>query len=167
MLRLNENLEKKLVTDIEILRSAFPGTVPPSVVDKEESKCKGSVSESTSHGPVTLGDGIGVSFNRVPLTKESLDLMDTPIPSGLLAEEFAYHGFAPLHVKELHQAHQLLDEIYTEIKRYSLSISADNLIDTLLSEGKRFIKSLKWRIPFNVGHSNIQIGVYACAPRRL
>ena len=45
--------------------------------------------------------------------------MDTPIPSGVLAEEFAYHGFAPSHVKELHQAHELLDEIYTEIKTYS------------------------------------------------
>ena len=119
VLRLNENLEKKLVIDIEILRTAFPGTVPPSVVGKEEFRRRGSVGESTSHGPVTLGDGIGASFNRVPLTKESLDLMDTPIPSGVLAEEFAYHGFAPSHVKELHRAHELLDEIYTEIKKYS------------------------------------------------
>lgn len=167
MLRLNGNFENKLVTDIEILRTTFPGTVPPSVIDKEESKRGGFVSESTSYSQATLGDGIGVPFNRVPLTKESLDLMDTPIPSGVLAEEFAYHGFAPSHVKELHQAHELLDEIYTEIKRYSLPISVDNLIDTLLSEGKRFVKSLKWRIHFNMGHSNIQIGVYACAPRRL
>jgi len=119
MLRLNENLEHKLVTDIEILRTAFPGTASPSVMGKEEFKRRGSVSGSTSYGPVTLGDGIGISFNRVPLTKESLDLMDTPIPSGVLAEEFAYHGFAPSHVKELHQAHELLDEIYTEIKKYS------------------------------------------------
>jgi hypothetical protein len=118
MLRLNENFEKKLVTDIEILRTAFPGTAPPSVVGKEEFKRGGSTNESTSQGQVTLGDGIGNSFNRVPLTKESLDLMDTPIPSGVLAEEFAYHGFAPSHVKELHQAHELLDEIYIEIKRY-------------------------------------------------
>src|SRR5215471_29258 len=119
MLRLNKNLEKKLVTDIEILRTAFPGTVPPSVAGKEEFKRRGSVSESPSHGSTTLGDGIGIVFNRVPLTKESLALMDTPIPSGVLAEEFAYHGFAPSHVKELHQAHQLLDEIYTEIKKSS------------------------------------------------
>ena len=118
MLRLNENVEKKLVTDIEILRTAFPGTAPPSVVGKEEFKHTGSVSEFTSHSPATLGDGIGMSFNRVPLTKESLDLMDTPIPSGVLAEEFAYHGFAPSHVKELHQAHELLDAIYANIKKY-------------------------------------------------
>jgi hypothetical protein len=118
MLRLNENLENKLVTDIEVLRTAFPGTAPPSVVGKEDFKRTGSVSESTSHSPATLGDGIGISSNRVPLTKESLDLMDTPIPSGVLAEEFAYHGFAPSHVKELQQAHELLDTIYTNIKKY-------------------------------------------------
>lgn len=114
MLRLNDKLEHKLVTDIESLRSNFPETTAPSLADN---KRRGSVNESTSYSSVTLGDGIGSLSKRVPLTKESLDLMDTPVPSGVLAEEFAYHGLAPAYLKEMVQARELLDEIYTEIKR--------------------------------------------------
>jgi hypothetical protein len=118
MLRLNEHLEHKLITDIEPLRTAFPGTAPTSIADKDDLKHRGSVSGST-FDPVTLGNGIGGTvYDRVPLTKESLDLMDAPIPSGVLAEEFAYHGLAPSFLKEIHQARELLDEIYTEIKKW-------------------------------------------------
>jgi hypothetical protein len=46
--------------------------------------------------------------------------MDTPVPSGVLAEEFAYHGLAPSFLKERHSARMLLEEIYTEIKKYDL-----------------------------------------------
>ena len=57
MLRLNKSLEHKLVTDIEILRTAFPGSAAPSVLGKEELKSRGSVSGSTSYGSVILGEG--------------------------------------------------------------------------------------------------------------
>lgn len=116
MLRLNESLEHKLVRDIESLRISFPGTVAPSGVE-DGSKGRYAMREATSHVPVILGDGIGALAKRIPLTKESLDLMDTPVPSGVLAEEFAYHGLAPSFLKEMHQARELLDEIYSEIKR--------------------------------------------------
>jgi hypothetical protein len=128
MIRLSENLENKLVTHIEAFRMIFPGTATNSVVDKEDLKLRrGSISESVSGRSraaaggtmptVGLGEGLGITYNRVPLTKESLDLMDTPVPSGVLAEEFAYHGLAPSFLKEMHQARELLDEIYTEIKK--------------------------------------------------
>jgi hypothetical protein len=117
MFRLQGKLKDTLVTDIEALRVTFPATAANSVVDKDE-KRKGSRSDFPSASPVTLGDGIGAaSYNRVPLTKESLDLMDTPVPGGVLAETFAYHGLAPSFLKEMHQAHELLDEIYTEVKK--------------------------------------------------
>src|SRR5436190_9743021 len=103
MLRLNENLEHRLVRDIDALRTAFPGSVTSSLADKDDLERRGSVSVSTSHGLFTLADGIGDSPNRVPLTKETLDLMDTPVPSGVLAEEFAYHGLTPSFLKEMHQ----------------------------------------------------------------
>jgi hypothetical protein len=133
LLRLSEKLEDKLVTDIEALRMIFPGTTTNSVVDKEELKMRrGSTTESiTGRAPATagggvpttsLGEGIGMTYNRVPLTKESLDLMDTPVPGGVLAEEFAYHGLAPSFLKEMHLARELLDEVYTEIKLYYLSL---------------------------------------------
>jgi hypothetical protein len=116
MFRLKDELQDTLVTDIEALRITFPATAANSVVDKDE-KHRGSRSDFPS-SPVTLGDGIGAaSYNRVPLTKESLDLMDTPVPSGILAETFAYHGLTPSFLKEMHKAHELLDEIYAEIKK--------------------------------------------------
>jgi hypothetical protein len=118
LFRLGDELKYKLVTNIEALRVNFPGTAANSVVDKDETKHRASMSALGSSVPVTLGDGIGVPYNRVPLTKESLDLMDTPVPSGVLAETFAYHGLAPSFLRELHQAHELLDEIYTEVKKY-------------------------------------------------
>lgn len=124
LVRLDDVLQDKLVTDIEALKPSFPATASnaPSVVGKEESKRRDSVSESKFHGRATLGKGIGgvgSQYNRVPLTKESLDLMDAPIPSGVLASEFAYHGLAPAHLKEMHQARELLDQIYSEIKKSS------------------------------------------------
>jgi len=70
---------------------------------------------SEQHSETTRGDRI--SGSRVPLTKESLDLMDAPIPSGVLAEEFAYHGLAPSFLKEMHQACERLEEICAEIMR--------------------------------------------------
>jgi len=125
LLRLEDELQEKLVTDIEALKPSFPATASnvPSVVAKDEGKRTESVGESTFHGSVTLGEGIGgvgAQSNRVPLTKESLDLMDAPIPSGVLASEFAYHGLAPAHLKEMHEARELLDQIYTEIKKSGL-----------------------------------------------
>lgn len=113
MLRLNEPLQYKLVTEIESLRITFPASAAPSVVDKDDIARRDSINMYTQ---VNLGDGIGEG-NRVPLTKEVLDLMDTPVPAGVLAEEFAYHGLTPSFLKEIHQAQQLLDEIYTEIKK--------------------------------------------------
>ena len=118
MLRLNESLEHKLVRDIDVLRTVFPGSVASSLADQGDLERRGSVSGSTSHGLVPLADGIGNSSKCVPLTKETLDLMDTPVPSGVLAEEFAYHGLAPSFLKEMHQARELLNDIYTDIKRY-------------------------------------------------
>ena len=122
LLRLEDELQEKLVTDIDALKPSFPATASnaPSAVGNDDLKRRGSVSESTFHGNVTLGEGIGgvgAQYNRVPLTKESLDLMDAPIPSGVLASEFAYHGLAPAHLKEMHKARELLDTIYTEIKK--------------------------------------------------
>jgi hypothetical protein len=116
LMRLNDNLELKLVRDIETLRITFPGTAAPSIVDKDGFRGRYTTSDATSYVPITLGDGIGTLAKRIPLTKESLDLMDTPVPSGVLAEEFAYHGLTPSFLKEIHQARELLDEIYTEIK---------------------------------------------------
>ena len=123
MLRLDDALQDKLVTDIEALKPFFPATVSnaPSVFGKGESERRNSVSASTFHGSITLGEGVdgdGARSNRVPLTKESLDLMDAPIPCGMLASEFAYHGLAPTHLKEMHEARDLLDQIYTQIKKY-------------------------------------------------
>jgi len=43
--------------------------------------------------------------------------MDTPIPSGVLAQEFAYHGLAPSALRETTRARTLLDQIYVEIQR--------------------------------------------------
>ena len=114
MLRLSKSLQHRLVTDIEALRVTFPGSAAPSVTGKVDLMFRDSVSACK---PVNLGEGIDEG-NRMPLTKEVLDLMDTPIPSGLLAAEFAYHGLTPSFLHETHQAHQLLDEIYTEIKKY-------------------------------------------------
>ena len=121
-MRLDDELQAKLVTDIEALKPSFPATASnaPSAVGKDEFKRRSSVSDSTFQGGVPLGEGIGgvgSQYNRVPLTKESLDLMDAPIPSGMLASEFAYHGLAPAHLKEMHEARELLDQIYTEIKK--------------------------------------------------
>jgi hypothetical protein len=119
-LRLNEKLADKLITNIEVLRIAFPGTAVPSIADPEDIKSRVSMSETPSFTPMALGEGIGsTDYNRVPLTKESLDLMDTPVPSGVLAEEFAYHGLAPSFLKEMHQARELLEEIYCEVKKYA------------------------------------------------
>jgi hypothetical protein len=122
LLRLDDELQAKLVIDIEALKPSFPATASnaPSVAGKDEFRRRDSVSDSTIHGGVTLGEGIGgvaSQYNRVPLTKESLDLMDAPIPSGMLASEFAYHGLAPAHLKEMHEARELLDQIYSEIKK--------------------------------------------------
>jgi hypothetical protein len=157
MIRLSEKLEKKLVTHIEALRMIFPGTTTNSVADKEDLKFHGaSISESVSGrsrataagGPmptVGLGEGIGITYNRVPLTKESLDLMDTPVPSGVLAEEFAYHGLAPSFLKEMHQARELLDEIYTEIKRYC----PFNQIDGRNSQARKECIAAEFQIAFD------------------
>jgi hypothetical protein len=114
MLRLPEDLQAKLVTEIEVLKIAFPGTPAPSIADKDEFLRR---RETGNDGPMGLGAGIATG-NRIPLTKESLDLMDTPVPSGVgLAAEFAYHGLAPSFLKEIHRAQQLLDSIYTEVKK--------------------------------------------------
>ena len=121
MLRLNPDLQRKLITGIDALRVAFPGTPAGSVADTSEFyKPRESSRKGFSFENHVLGEGIGdtSSGNRLPLTKESLDLMDTPVPSGVLAEEFAYHGLAPSFLKEIRQARQLLDNIYTEIKMY-------------------------------------------------
>jgi hypothetical protein len=119
LFRLDDGLKEKLVTHIDALRANFPATATNSVADKEDIKLRTAMSGLPSL-PMTLGDGIGTtSYNRVPLTKESLDLMDTPVPSGVLAETFAYHGLAPSYLREMHQAHELLDEIYTEVKKYA------------------------------------------------
>ena len=117
MLRLGERLDKQLVGDIEALRVAFPGIATSSVADYDDLKCRDPMDECASGNP-TLADGFGQqNYGRVPLTKNFLDLMDAPIPSGVLAEEFAYHGLAPSFLKEMHQARELLDKIYTEIKK--------------------------------------------------
>ena len=117
MLRLSEKLQKDLITNIEILRIPFQGTAVQSIMEKNDLKRKASQSESTSYSLVMPSKGVGGDVCHVaPLTKEFLDLMDTPVPSGILAKEFAYHGLAPSFLKEMHQARELLDEIYTEIK---------------------------------------------------
>jgi hypothetical protein len=124
MFRLNGKLEDKRITDIEALRAGFPGTASSSVADKEDLKCRRPISGSTSYGPGTPDDGIGnTAYNRVPLTRESLDLMDAPIPSGVLAEEFAYHGLARSFLKEMQEARQLLDKICLEVKWYKVTKS--------------------------------------------
>ena len=118
MLRLKEELQSKLVTSIEVLRISLPRTANSSVTDRDDLSRRGSLHES-SHAFTGLGEQIdSTSYNRLPLTKESLDLMDTPVPSGVLAEEFAYHGLAPSFLKEMTRARELLDEIYIEIKKY-------------------------------------------------
>jgi len=129
MLRLNESLEDKLIRDIEALRLPFPGSLAPSVADTDDLKQRASTFENSPYTPVPLGEGIGATYNRVPLTKESLDLMDTPIPSGVsLAAEFAYHGLAPAFRKGLEEAQGLLEDIYSEIKKFVPDLcSADNL----------------------------------------
>lgn len=120
MFRLPEALEHNLVTNIEALRMPFISSTAPSVADPSDFNCRDSVTVSTSRAPPTMqGNTDTFVYNRVPLTKESLDLMDTPVPSGVLAEEFAYHGLAPSFLKESHAAREMLDEIYTEIKRLS------------------------------------------------
>jgi len=120
MLRLPDNLQDKLVTEVEVLKIAFPGTPAPSIASKDEFHRR---RDAPSEGPMGRGTGIA-SGNRIPLTKESLDLMDTPIPSGVgLAAEFAYHGLAPSFLKEMHKAQQLLDSVYTEVKKYAPSFS--------------------------------------------
>jgi hypothetical protein len=100
-------------------RSTAPSIASPSLVDTDhpDPSRRNSVSPAK---PATSGDSIGdtAAYNRVPLTKASLDLMDMPIPSGVLAEEFAYHGLAPSFLKERHSATVLLDQIYTAIKRF-------------------------------------------------
>jgi hypothetical protein len=121
LLRLGDEFQEKLVTQIEALRPAYPATasVAPSGADKNEAKPK-DCPKSTFAGGTLLGEGIGglgATFNRVPLTKESLDLMDAPIPSGVLASEFAYHGLAPAHLEEMREARELLDKIYTELRK--------------------------------------------------
>jgi hypothetical protein len=97
--------------------STAPSIASPSLVDTDRPSHRHSVSPAK---PATSGDNIGDTglYNRVPLTKASLDLMDMPIPSGVLAEEFAYHGLAPSFLKERHFATVLLDQIYTAIKRF-------------------------------------------------
>jgi hypothetical protein len=84
LLRLDDELQAKLVTDIEALKPSFPATASnaPSVVGKDEFKRRNSVTNC-----------------------------------GMLASEFAYHGLAPAHLKEMHQARELLDQIYTDIKK--------------------------------------------------
>jgi hypothetical protein len=117
LIRLKEELQEKLVTNIEALRTAYPGSGPSSVGDKEDPKRRGSTS-----GPFTIG-GVSDAFAdstysvTAPLTREALDLMDAPIPSGVLAEEFAYHGLAPSYLRAMHQAHELLDQICTELHK--------------------------------------------------
>lgn len=124
MLRLNDKLKCDRIADIEALRTGFPGTASSSATDKEDLKSRRFVGGSASSSPVTPDDGIGsTSYNRVPLTKESLDLMDAPIPSGVLAEEFAYHGLARSFLKELHETRQLIDEIYLAVQKYEFNIS--------------------------------------------
>jgi hypothetical protein len=136
MLRLTSNLQHKLITDIDALRVAFPGTPAGSVADTSEFyKPKESSHKPVTFDPTLPGEesGATTSGTRLPLTKASLDLMDTPVPSGVLAEEFAYHGLAPSFLKEMHHARQVLDEIYTEIKMYS----DYNLVDIRHSKIRR------------------------------
>ena len=114
---MNDELQDKLITNIDILRIAFPGSTNNSIADRDDLMRRGTMSEAINYPIPSLGEGITTEYNRLPLTKESLDLMDTPVPSGVLAEEFAYHGLAPCFLKEMTQARDLLDSIYTEIKR--------------------------------------------------
>jgi len=114
MLRLAQNLQDQLVTAIEALKVGPPGTPAPSIADNNDWHNR---PEPGSKGAMGLGASMA-NNNRIPLTKESLDLMDTPVPSGVgLAAEFAYHGLAPSFLKEMHQAQQRLGSIYSEIKR--------------------------------------------------
>lgn len=123
MLRLPDKFRHDLVTNIEVLRIAYPGTYP-SIGDEDELLKGKKPPEPVSESPMDLSVSLATSGNRIPLTKESLDLMDTPVPSGIgLAAEFAYHGLAPSFLKEMHQAQHLLDSIYSEIKRYSSLLS--------------------------------------------
>jgi len=100
----------------------FVGSTAPSVADPKELKHRESVTSPAARATsASQGNGTDtLVYNRIPLTKASLDLMDMPVPSGVLAEEFAYHGLAPSFLKERHEARMLLDVIYTEIKKYTL-----------------------------------------------
>jgi len=119
MLRLAENLQGQLVTAIEALKIGPRGTPAASIADNNDWHNR---PEPVSEGPMGLGASMASSI-RIPLTKESLDLMDTPVPSGVgLAAEFAYHGLAPSFLKKMHQAQQLLGSIYSEIKKYASCI---------------------------------------------
>src|SRR5579859_4205466 len=115
MLRLPDPLQNSLITNIDALRMPFPGSTAPSTADQSR---RNSISSPAnlppSHGDTTVDTKV---YNRVPLTKATLDLMDMPVPSGILAEGFAYHGLAPSFLKERHLATVLLDQIYSEIKR--------------------------------------------------
>jgi hypothetical protein len=115
MSRLEEGLQDKLVTNIESLRVAYPGSACSSIADKEDLKRRGSTSGRSTPGFMERSER---SYGATPLTRETLDLMDAPIPSGVLAEEFAYHGLAPSFLREMHQAHELLDQICTALKEY-------------------------------------------------
>jgi len=117
LLRLNNEMQDQLVTNIEVLRIAFPGTTNNSVADRDDLIRRDSINDPAMHTTPALGEGIAPQYNRMPLTKEALDLMDTPVPSGVLAEEFAYHGLASSFLKEMTQARNLLDDIYTEVKK--------------------------------------------------
>jgi len=119
MLRLAENLQHQFVTVIEVLKIAVPGTPARSIADKDKWRNR---REPAGEGPMVSM----ANSNRIPLTKESLDLMDTPVPNSVgLAAEFAYHGLAPSFLKEMHQAQQLVGSIYSEIKKYASCILSD------------------------------------------
>jgi hypothetical protein len=90
------------------------------VTDIEDIVLRDPSKDPTALVPSAFGEDILTTRSAsLPLTKEALDLMDTPVPSGVLAEEFAYHGLAPSFLKEMTKARDLLDEILTELKRLS------------------------------------------------
>ena len=113
---MKDGLQDKLVANIEALRVAYPGSASSSIAHKEDVKRRESASGFSTVG---VSQPIGeTNYRFTPLTKETLDLMDAPIPSGVLAEEFAYHGLAPSFLREMHQAQELLDQICSELREY-------------------------------------------------
>jgi hypothetical protein len=114
---LKPELQSKLITDITVLRITYPGTTAGSTIEGSDSR-RESISEiSTGFRHIEWEDNAGATKQEVPLTHELFDLMDMPVPSGMLAGEFAYHGLAPAVLNEVHNARELIDGISTEIKR--------------------------------------------------